>query len=97
MPSIPQTTSHCKTPSLTTYVSPRARAVVDLLRQRDGAGCTARDIMAHVWGDHYLSAPWRNNFDRHMHMARAYAAYLELEIANQRGVYFVRPAEDCHA
>jgi hypothetical protein len=53
--------------------------------------------MARIWGEHYLLTPWRNNFDRHMHMARAYAGSLGLEIANRRGVYFVRPAGEGRA
>ena len=73
MPSIPQTTSHCKTPSVNdARVTPRARHLYYYLKRYGPV--TPETAMRDLWGEAYLTLPWRNNFNQHLRMARRFAA-----------------------
>lgn len=67
--------------------SPRARQLFDFVHACGLSGAHTTAIVIHIWGRDYLRAAWRVNFDRHVYLARRYAASLGLAIVNERGVY----------
>jgi hypothetical protein len=72
-------------------IRPRALAVFDCLcAQPDGI--TALDVVIRVWGADYIRADWRNNFDKHLSMARKHAVQQGLEIVRKDGVLSLRPS-----
>lgn len=71
--SIPQT-APCRKPQTVNdaRITPRARRLYTYLKQHGPA--TPEQAMRALWGDAYLLAPWRNNFNQHLRMARRLAA-----------------------
>lgn len=53
-------------------ITPRARYLYHYLKRHGPV--TAETAMRALWGDAYLLAPWRNNFNQHLRMARRLAA-----------------------
>lgn len=70
---IPETRRPRKTPTVNDLrVTPRARYLYYYLKKRGPV--MAETAMRDLWGEAYLSLPWRNNFNQHLRMARRFAA-----------------------
>ena len=73
MLSIPRGLRSDKTPTVNDVrVTPRARHLYYYLKRYGPV--TPETAMRDLWGDAYLTLPWRNNFNQHLRMARRFAA-----------------------